>query len=310
MAALAVLYDAPGPKAKVRNLVLSVVFAALLVLAIWWIIGVLAGTDQLEGSKWKPFVEGDVWTTFLLPGLLSTLEAALYSLIGALVLGALLALGRLSDHAWIRLPCAWIVELFRAIPVLVMMIFFKQLYVVTEIGSPDQRPLFAVVTGLVLYNGSVLAEVFRSGILSLPRGQTEASLSIGLRKGQMMRMILLPQGFTAMLPAIVSQLVVIVKDTALGSIVLYPELLAAARSMTSQFGNPVATYVVIAVIFIIVNFALTSAAGYLEKWMRNRRGGGRIPVADAGLPGGLTAAEPGLIETGADATAEDQLGRR
>lgn len=310
MAALDVLYDAPGPRAKVRNLVLTVVFALVLAAVIWWIIDVLTGTDQLDGDKWEPFAEGDVWTTFLLPGLLSTVEAAFYSLIGALILGALLALGRLSDHAWIRLPCAWIVELFRAIPVLVMMIFFKQLYVVAEIGSPDQRPLFAVVTGLVLYNGSVLAEVFRSGILSLPKGQTEASMAIGLRKGQMMRMILLPQGFTAMLPAVVSQLVVIVKDTALGSIVLYPELLAAARPITSQFGNPVATYVVIAIIFIIVNFLLTTAAGVLEKWMRNRRGGGRMPVANAGLPGGLTVAEPQLIDTGGAPSTSDQLGRR
>lgn len=111
-------------------------------------------------------------------------------------------------------------------------------------------------------------------------------MAIGLRKGQMMRMILLPQAFTAMLPAIVSQLVVIVKDTALGSIILYPELLAAARPITTAVGNPVATYVVIAVIFILINLALTTLASATERWMR-RRGGRRRPVAPpaAGVPG-------------------------
>ncbi|MEJ7650991.1 MAG: amino acid ABC transporter permease [Nakamurella sp.] len=285
MSAASVLYDAPGPKARARNLVLTIVFGLVLAAALWWAIDTIAATDQLDADKWQPYLQANVWTTYLLPGLASTLEAAFYALIGSLVLGAVLALGRLSDHVWVRLPAAWVVELFRSIPVLVMMIFFKQLYVDGDIGSPDQRPLFAVVTALVLYNGSVLAEVFRAGIVSLPFGQTEASKAIGLRKGQMMRMILLPQGFTAMLPATVSQLVVIVKDTALGSIILYPELLAAGRQMTTQFGNPVATYVGLALIFVLVNFVLTSLAGFLDKFMNRTRRGPKIDVTQAA--GGL-----------------------
>ncbi|WP_353648078.1 amino acid ABC transporter permease [Nakamurella sp. A5-74] len=285
MSAASVLYDAPGPRAKARNLVLTIIFAILVAGTLWWAIDILAGTDQLDGDKWNPFLTAGVWTTYLLPGLAATLEAAFYALIGSLVLGAVLALGRLSDHVWVRLPAAWVVELFRSIPVLVMMIFFKQLYVDIDLGTPDQRPLFAVVTGLVLYNGSVLAEVFRAGILSLPNGQTEASKAIGLRKGQMMRLILLPQGFTAMLPATVSQLVVIVKDTALGSIILYPELLAAGRQMTTQYGNPVATYVGLALIFVLVNFILTSLAGFLDKFMNRKRRGPKIDITQAA--GGL-----------------------
>src|SRR4029078_3488231 len=114
-------------------------------------------------------------------------------LVSARALGAMLALARLSDHVWIRWPSAVVVEFFRAIPVLLLMVFAKALFVVADIGPADTRPLLAVVTGLVLYNGAVLAEVFRAGVLSLPRGQTEASLAIGLRKGQYMRLILLPQ---------------------------------------------------------------------------------------------------------------------
>ena len=153
-----------------------------------------------------------------------------------------------------------------------------------DIGSADNRPLLAVVTGLVLYNGAVLAEVFRAGVLSLPRGQTEASLAIGLRKGQYMTLILLPQALTVMLPAIVSQLVVIVKDTALGSqlTIAFPELLASARTITANYGNTVATYTVIALIYIVVDLILIFLAGRSERWMRTRRGG-----AKGGQRGGL-----------------------
>lgn len=299
-----VLYDAPGPRARVRNLLLSIVFAAALAAGLWWILNSLSAKGELASEKWTPFLDGEIWSNILLPGLWQTLKAAGLSLIIALPIGAVLALGRLSDHKWLRWPSSVIVEFFRAIPVLLLMVFAKALFTEAEVGTADSRPLLAVVTGLVLYNSSVLAEVFRSGILSLPKGQTEASLAVGLRKGQMMRMILLPQAFTVMLPAIVSQLVVIVKDTALGSqlTILYPELLASARNITALEGNVVATYVVIAIIFIVVNFALTSVASWLERKLRNRRGGrgAAAPVAiPAGLPGGALAGST-VIEEATD----------
>lgn len=269
-----VLYDAPGPKARMRNIIYTVIFAAVLALVIFYVLKTLSNMAELAPSKWKPFVTEGVWTTFLLPGLWQTLKAAGLSLIIALPVGAILGLGRMSDHVWIRWPCAVVVEFFRAIPVLLLMVFAKALFVLANVGTADSRPLLAVVTGLVLYNGAVLAEVFRAGVLSLPRGQTEASLAIGLRKGQYMRLILLPQALTVMLPAIVSQLVVIVKDTALGSqlTIAFPELLASARTITANYGNTVATYTVIAVIYIVVDLILIFLAGRSEKWMRTRTG--------------------------------------
>lgn len=293
-----VLYDAPGPRARRTYRIWTVAFSLVLAAAAWWTFATLSSAGELAWSQWQPFVQGDVWMNILLPGLWATVKAAAISLVIALPIGALLALGRLSDHGWLRWPCSVVVEFFRAIPVLLLMVFAKAIYVLADVGTADDRPLLAVVTGLVLYNSSVLAEVFRSGILSLPRGQTEASLAIGMRKGQMMRMILLPQAFTAMLPAIVSQLVVIVKDTALGSqlTILYPELLSSARTITGNFSNVVATYAVIAAIFIVFNFSLTTLAGWLERKIRQRggrSGRGQITTVDAGLPlatlpGGLT----------------------
>lgn len=278
MSTATVLYDAPGPKARRRNAVWSVLFVVALLALLWWVVGSLSGKGELSWAKWRNIGDGQVWANILLPGLLSTLKAAAVSLIIALPIGGLLALGRLSDHAWVRWPSSVIVEFFRAIPVLLLMVFAKAMFVAGGVGSDDDRAFLAVVTGLVLYNASVLAEVFRSGVLSLPKGQTEAAMAIGLRKGQVMRMILMPQALTAMLPAVVSQLVVIVKDTALGGqlTILYPELLASARNITAlrldQGGiGVVATYILIAILFILVNFVLTSLAGALEKRLRSRR---------------------------------------
>jgi glutamate transport system permease protein len=276
-----VLYDHPGPRARARNLIFSIVFTVLLVLLAWWVLSKLNSKNELTAEKWKPFTTGNVWSNFLVPGLLGTIKAACLSVLIALPIGAVLAIGRLSDHRWVRWPCGVIVEFFRAIPVLILMVFANELYSqYTDITS-DQRPLFAVVTGLVLYNASVLAEIFRSGIRALPVGQTEASQAIGLRKTQMMTLILLPQALTAMLPAIVSQLVVVLKDTALGSVFVgYSELLSKANNLTANFSNSVATYTVIAALYITMNFILSVVASRLERWMRNRRGGGRdVPHA-------------------------------
>ncbi|MGW1636902.1 amino acid ABC transporter permease [Streptomyces lavendulae] len=265
-----VLYDVPGPKAKIRNRIYTGIFLVLLGLVAWWVLSAMADKHQLDAEKWTPFVtDGRIWTTYLIPGLLVTLKAAAISMVIALPLGALLGIGRLSDHAWVRIPVGTVVEFFRAIPVLMLMLFGSAFFVqFTEVPS-DSRPLYAVVAGLVLYNASVIAEILRAGVLSLPRGQTDAAKAIGMRKGQTMVYVLLPQAVTAMLPALVSQLVVILKDTALGGSLLgLTELLAANRQVSANYSNTIATLVVIALIYIAVNFALTSFASWLEGRLR------------------------------------------
>ncbi|MFI9167782.1 amino acid ABC transporter permease [Streptomyces lincolnensis] len=269
-----VLYDAQGPRAKRRNVLLTILFLVALAAVIWWVIGTLQDKQQLDWEKWKPFLSGtEAWSTYIWPGLQNTLKAAALAMIIALPLGAVLGISRLSDHAWVRVPAASIVEFFRAIPVLVLMIFGVALYSEYTNVSSDDRPLYAVVTGLVLYNSAVLAEIVRAGILALPKGQSEAAMAIGLTKGQTMRTILLPQAVTAMLPAIVSQAVVIVKDTALGGAVLtFDDLLAAVSPMSSYYGaNVIASFTVIALIFIAINFALTTFASWLEQRLRRAK---------------------------------------
>ncbi|MFJ6721992.1 MULTISPECIES: amino acid ABC transporter permease [unclassified Streptomyces] len=281
-----VLYDTPGSKAKVRNWIYSAVFLVLLGLALWWALGLMADKRQLDWEKWSPFVtDGQIWTTFLIPGLLGTLKAAVIAMVIALPLGALLGIGRLSDHAWVRVPVGAVVEFFRAIPVLMLMLFGFALYVKFSNVESEIRPLYAVVTGLVLYNASVIAEIVRAGIQSLPRGQTDAAKAIGMRKGQTMAYVLLPQAVTAMLPALVSQLVVILKDTALGGAVLgYGELLSMNRQISANYSNTIPTLIVIAALFVAVNYGLAAAASWLERRLRQSKKstGAVVGVAEAG----------------------------
>lgn len=287
-----VLYDIPGPKAKRFNLILTVIFGLLLVAMAWWVYSALEAKNQMTAAKWSPFLEADNWTTYLLPGLWATLKAAALSVIIALPIGALLGIARLSDHSWVRWPAGIIVEFFRAIPVLILMVFVFQLWFNT-LGSSS--PFAAVVIALVLYNGSVLAEVVRAGILSVPRGQTEAGVAIGLNKTQLMSIILLPQALTSMLPAVVSQLVVVVKDTALGGIFVgYVELRRAGGTSASFYGNPVPTYIVIALIYILVNLLLGKASSSLETRMRTR-GGKRVVIVNVGAETDLLARQEILV---------------
>ncbi|MER5809971.1 amino acid ABC transporter permease [Streptomyces sp. NPDC002033] len=289
-----VLYDAPGPKAKARNWIYAGVFVVLFALVAWWVLAAMADKHQLDAAKWTPFVtDGQVWTTFLLPGLLETLKAGVIAMVIALPLGALLGIGRLSDHAWVRVPVGTVVEFFRAIPVLMLMIFGSAFFVqFTDVPS-DDRPLYAVVTGLVLYNAAVIAEIVRAGVQSLPRGQTDAAKAIGMRKGQTMAHVLIPQAVTAMLPALVSQLVVILKDTALGGSLLgLGELLSMNRQISANYSNTIASLVVIALIYIAVNFALTTFASWLEGRLRKstKSTGAVVGAADGEMATGEVAA--------------------
>ncbi|GAA3766571.1 amino acid ABC transporter permease [Streptomyces phyllanthi] len=279
-----VLYDSQGPRAKQRNVLYTGLFAVAVAALVWWVYDSLDEKGQLEWVLWKPFFGSEAWSTYIWPGLQQTLLAAALSMVIALPLGALFGIARLSEHAWIRVPASVVVEFFRAIPVLVLMIFGNALFSAYMSVDPDDRPLYAVVTGLVLYNASVLAEIVRAGILSLPRGQSEAAMAVGLRKNQVMRFILLPQAVTAMLPAIVSQMVVIVKDTALGGAVLtFPDLMAAVSPMSSYYGaNVIASFTVVALIYIVINFALTSFASWLEgRLRRGKKSTGAVIGADA-----------------------------
>ncbi len=261
-----VLYDVPGPKAERRNLILAVVTVVVVAALIAFVIWRLSLTNQFSPAKWNVFTYTLVWET-IGQMLLNTLRAFALAAVLSLALGFLLAIGRLSDHAWVRVPVTVITEAFRAVPVLVMMMILY--YGMPTLGVKVD-PYWAVVIALMVYNGSVLAEALRAGIESLPKGQKEAGFAIGLRKSGVMMLILLPQAVRAMLPVIVAQLVVAMKDTALGFIITYQELLYYAKLLSSQPGRPILqSALVIGGIYIVMCLILSGIARWLE--IRTRR---------------------------------------
>lgn len=217
-----VLFDAPGIKAIRRNRVLGIITVVIVAAVLAFIIYKFAESGQFSAKKWSLFTFPLVQQN-ILQGLGSTLSAFGVAAVGSLILGMVLAVGRLSDRRWISVPVGWFTELFRAVPLLILMALM--FYGLPSIGFQGMTPFIAVVVGLILYNGSVLAEVIRAGILAVPKGQSEAAYAIGLRKTRVMTMILLPQAVRTMLPVIIAQLVVALKDTALGFIITYQELL-------------------------------------------------------------------------------------
>lgn len=277
-----VLYDVPGPRARVRNRLLTLIGAAGVLAVAWVIYARFAAKGQWEAAKWEPFTQASTWTTFILRGLEYTLAAAALGMVLALAFGVIFAAGRLSDHWYIRWPSGVVVEFFRGVPLL-LLIFFAS-YGMPFLLHRDVPALWAVVSGLTLYNGSVLAEAFRAGVLALPRGQTEAAQAIGLRKGQVLRLVLVPQAARAMLPVIVSQLVVLLKDTALGYIVAYPELLAQVNVINANHSNLVQTAMVVAAIYILLNLALGALAQVLERRFAPGRSARRAAIAAEELP--------------------------
>lgn len=281
------LFDAPGPRGKKILLGLNI-FGIILVVAIaWWVLATLIAGGHLAASAWKPFATWEVWSIYLLPGLWATLKAAFIAIITSNVLGLILGVGRLSAIAPIRWVCGLIVEFFRAVPVLVMMIFFyfslSHLANSTGMFDADQAPFIGVVLGLTMYNGTVIAELVRSGVSGLSKGQREAALSVGLRGSQSLRYVELPQALIAMMPAMVSQLVVILKDTALGYIVLYPELLRQAKLVGTSYSSLLPALVVAAAMFIVVNTALGYGAQYMSTRLNRRAATSQDTLADPGL---------------------------
>jgi glutamate transport system permease protein len=254
------LFDLPGPKARLRYRLYAIIGILVIVGAIVFVVLKFIDAGQFEGKVWS-WLEYQQVQQDLLDAFIKTIQAFAAAAVLSLVFGAIFAAGRLSEHAIFRVPSMLIVELFRAIPAVILMFFFHY-------GIQLGDPFNSVVAALTLYNGSVLAEVFRAGINSLPRGQSEAAYAVGMRKTQVMMLVLLPQALRAMLPTIISQLVVVLKDTALGFLITYNELLYYARQLGGQavFGRPlIPVTIVVAAMYIVMCLLMSWLANYLSK---------------------------------------------
>jgi glutamate transport system permease protein len=266
--------EALGPRGRRRVAVASAVVGAVIAAGIAVALARLLHKGQFSDHLVAPLRQWPV-QRFLLLGLLKTVEAALAAMVLAMVVGAFLALGRLSRNGPVRWLVGAYVEIFRAVPLILLMLFCL-------LGLPSLgihlTPFAGVVVALTAYNGAVLGEIFRAGILSLERGQSEAASAVGLTYWQSMGRVIVPQAARRMIPAIVSQLVTLLKDTALGSVILFDELLNRARQTGTFYGNPLQAFAEAAVFYIAVNFTLSRVARRLEVRQRRRYKAGAISV--------------------------------
>ncbi len=276
-----VLFDVPGPRAKTRSRIFSVITVLIVVVVLTWAVMSLAAPRQssgitipgyFDGSRWAIFADPLVWQA-IGEGLLATLKAAAAAAAMALIVGIAFALLRTSIHPGIRIPTTIVLEFLRGMPVLLLMFF---ILITSSWGT-----YWSVVLGLGLYNGAIIGEALRAGLASLPRGQREAGLSIGLTRLQTKTYIEFPQAFRQMLPIIVAQLVVLLKDTSLGYIVGYNELIRVTMNQLAAFyGNRylLSLFFVTLVIYLLVNLALSAFARRLARGPKapKARNGGQL----------------------------------
>ncbi|MGW1378158.1 amino acid ABC transporter permease [Streptomyces sp. NPDC002446] len=277
------LYDIPGPRARARHRLYGLGATAVIAALLAWILYLLFDTGQFTAAKWTPFLYTGI-QELLLTGLGNTLRAFGIAAVLSLALGAVLATGRLSEHRLVRWVCTLVVEFFRAMPLLVMIFF---IYVAMRVA-----PLPALVAGLTLYNGSVLAEVFRSGVNSVERGQREAAYALGMRKTQVMTHVLAPQAVRAMLPAIISQLVVALKDTSLGYLITYEEFLHAGKLIAANLDYDL-PFIPVVMIISPIYIGMCMLLSWLANWVARRQR--RNPKVEAAE---VAAAEPGTLMPG------------
>lgn len=260
-----VLFDTPGPRAARRHRILGALTVLVLIAIAAAIVLKLASEDQFTADKWEPFVTPSI-INILLKGLGNTVIAAVIAIAISIVAGLVFGVGKLSDHRTIRWPSWLVVEFFRAVPLLML------IYFIFSVWSESIGSLWSLIFGLALYNGSVLAEVFRAGINAVPRGQSEAAYSLGMRKTQVVTIVQLPQAVRIMLPAIISQCIVALKDTSLGFTILAPGLTYAGREIWNTFHNKFATALVLMAIYIVLNCILSLLATLAERRLSSSEG--------------------------------------
>lgn len=257
-----VLHDVPGPRARRRILIGTVLFVVVLAAFVGYVIARLGRYGHLEQARWSYVLSPEI-LKYLGEGLLNNVRAAAVAGALTLVLGLFLALGRLSRRAVLRVPAVAWIEFFRGFPLVLLILFPYLLFPVylTRIAA-----IWYVVIGLTLYNSAVMAEIYRAGILSLDRGQSEAAYTVGMTRGQALRLVILPQAIRRMVPLLLTQLIILFKDSTLGVAVTYPEALRRGETMGSFEPRVVFQAIVVtAVIFFLASFTLSRLVALIER---------------------------------------------
>ncbi|WP_459384500.1 amino acid ABC transporter permease [Arthrobacter humicola] len=278
------LFDPAGPRAKRRHLLLEILTALIVIAGAYLVFRVLYDKGELSAAAWAPFAEPGLWA-LLGQGLWNNIAAAAVGMVLSMITGCLLAFGLVSTHAPLRRTCRVYTDVFSSIPLLLLLYF-------TSLVLPNYGlklgDFWFLVIALTLYSGAVIGDLLRSGILALPPGQAEASLALGFSHVGTLRLVLLPQALRSMSPALVSQLIILFKGTALAFVLGgYMELLRSATVIGQYYTRSLLQAQFVAALgFLVVNIALGALAVALER-RQNRL------AAQEPLP--VTAAEPAPV---------------
>ena len=254
------LYEAPGPRTRRKMVVGTVISLAAMVALLAFVVYRFWVTGQLSSRYWELFSWRTTWV-YLGRGLVGTFQVALTAGVISLVLGMLLMLGRISHVRPLSILCAILTNFFRGVPSLLFIYGF--FFVVPSLGF-KMDSFWMLTIPISLAASGVLAEVFRAGVNAVPRGQVEAAQALGLSKAKITFKIVLPKAIRFIIPSLISQLVVVVKDTTVAYVVSYPDLMQNARVLITNYDALVSVYLVIAVIYILINVAINKAAVYVS----------------------------------------------
>lgn len=251
-----ILFGDPKPQARVITRALSVLAAAvLLVLAVGVALRFHAA-GQLESRYWAFFTLPTTWA-FLAKGLLGTLASAAMAAVIALSLGLVLLVGRLARLRLVRWPSIAVIEFLRGTPTLLLI--YVCFLVLPQAGM-KLSTYWMLTLPIGLSTAAVVAEVYRAGVLAVPRGQTDAARSLGMTELQVFFTIVFPQALRYIVPALVAQLVIVVKDTTFGYVVTYGELMQNAKVLIANYHALVPVYLVVALLYCLVNYAISRAS--------------------------------------------------
>lgn len=247
-----IIYEAPGPKTRRRIAVATAVSFIVIAVLIVVIIRQFYVAGQLSSKYWSLFTRYTTWR-FLGRGLVGTIKVAIMAGVVAFAAGLLMMLGRISKFRILRGISITLIEITRGIPTLLFIYFFFLL--APQFGL--KLPAFWKITLPVAISAAgVVAEVLRSGVNAVPKGQSEAAVSLGMRSGSVFFKIVFPQAFRYVIPALISELVIVLKDTTFAYVVNYADLMQNAKVLISNYDALLSVYLVVAVIYILINYLL------------------------------------------------------
>lgn len=250
------LYEPPGPRTLRITRVLTALSALICLGILALIIKLFYDNGQLDKYYWDLFASGSTWR-FIATGLLGTLEVALASALIAFVVGMLFMLLRISQVRILRWISIGLIEFTRGVPTLLLIYFF--FLAVPQFGL-NITPFFKIVLPVAISASGVVAEVLRSGVNAVPKGQNEAALSLGMGRWKAFFKIIFPQGIRYIVPTLIAELVIVLKDTTFAYVVNYPDLMQNARVLISNHDSLLPVYLVTAVIYILINYVLNRIA--------------------------------------------------